>query len=40
MALGLDPYPRKPGVSFQPVEEDPEPDDSPFADLARLRPKA
>lgn len=39
MALGLDPYPRKPGVSFKPVEEDPEPDDSPFADLARLRPK-
>jgi uncharacterized metal-binding protein YceD (DUF177 family) len=36
LALGLDPYPRKPGVAFAP----PEPDEalpSPFAALARLK---
>ena len=37
--LGLDPYPRKPGVAFQPeLGRTPEPpEDSPFAALARLR---
>lgn len=37
LALGLDPYPRKPGVAF----EEPAPDDaaSPFAALGRLRGK-
>ncbi|MEE7458147.1 metal-binding protein [Methylorubrum populi] len=35
LALGLDPYPRKPGVAFDPVTvgEDP----LPFSDLAALR---
>lgn len=36
LALGLDPYPRKPGVEFEPVtEEDSLP--SPFSALARLK---
>jgi uncharacterized metal-binding protein YceD (DUF177 family) len=36
LALGLDPYPRKPGVRFQPLIEDGgEP--SPFAALAKLK---
>ena len=34
-ALGLDPYPRKPGVAFDEEETNPEPTDSPFAALAR-----
>ena len=34
-ALGLDPYPRKPGVSFEAPED--AADDSPLADLARRR---
>ncbi|MBX9758978.1 MAG: DUF177 domain-containing protein [Beijerinckiaceae bacterium] len=38
MALALDPYPRKPGAQFAPVEaEPPERDPSPFAGLARLK---
>ncbi len=36
LALGLDPYPRKPGVEFEPIREGPE-RESPFATLARLR---
>jgi uncharacterized metal-binding protein YceD (DUF177 family) len=37
LALGLDPYPRKPGVEFEaPVAE--EDDDSPFAPLTSLKP--
>lgn len=36
LALGLDPYPRKPGVVFEPIESEPE-EESPFAALARLR---
>jgi uncharacterized metal-binding protein YceD (DUF177 family) len=37
LALGLDPHPRKPGVSF---EDAPEPaGESPFAALARLKPE-
>lgn len=37
MALGLDPWPRKPGVEFTPVEEEGEAAESPFARLARLK---
>jgi len=37
MALGLDPYPRRPGAAFAPVEEVSEADESPFARLARLK---
>lgn len=36
LALGLDPYPRKPGVAFEPPEA-PVEEESPFAALARLR---
>ena len=35
LALELDPFPRKPGVEFEPPKTDPEP--SPFAVLASLR---
>lgn len=39
-ALGLDPYPRAPGVEFEAVEEDTGEDDpSPFAALAALKNK-
>jgi uncharacterized metal-binding protein YceD (DUF177 family) len=38
LALGLDPYPRKPGVTFEDAQPDPEEGSaSPFAALARLR---
>jgi uncharacterized metal-binding protein YceD (DUF177 family) len=38
LALGLDPYPRAPGVEFEPHIEDEAPDRvSPFAALDRLR---
>ncbi len=37
LALEIDPFPRKPGAVFEPLE--PEPGDSPFAALARLSPK-
>jgi uncharacterized metal-binding protein YceD (DUF177 family) len=40
MVLGLDPYPRKPGVAFQPPEVAPAADTppvSPFAALAKLK---
>ena len=37
LALGLDPYPRKPGAEFAaPVAE--EDDDSPFAPLDHFKP--
>ncbi|HEX3502788.1 MAG TPA: DUF177 domain-containing protein [Xanthobacteraceae bacterium] len=36
LILGLDPYPRKPGVVFESPPED-EPDPSPFAALAELK---
>jgi hypothetical protein len=36
LALGLDPYPRKPGAAFAGAEPEPE-RDSPFAALARLK---
>lgn len=35
LALGLDPYPRKPGVDFEPVASGPE--SGPFDALRRLR---
>lgn len=38
LALGLDPFPRKPGVTFEPPKGDQE-GDSPFARLAELRRK-
>lgn len=38
LSLGLDPYPRKPGVAFTPVLES-EPEPSPFAKLASLKSK-
>jgi Large ribosomal RNA subunit accumulation protein YceD len=34
LTLGLDPYPRKPGVSFEPPAQSQSADDSPFGDLA------
>jgi uncharacterized protein len=38
LALGLDPYPRKPGVDFPGhIEDLPGPDESPFAKLAALK---
>ena len=38
LALGLDPYPRAPGIGFPGhVEDDPADDPSPFAALARLK---
>ena len=36
LALGLDPYPRKPGVSYEP-EPGRDPADSPFAALAKMK---
>jgi uncharacterized metal-binding protein YceD (DUF177 family) len=40
LALGLDPYPRSPGVEFPGhIESDKEPESSPFAALAKLKPK-
>jgi hypothetical protein len=38
LSLGLDPYPRKPGVAFTPLLES-EPEPSPFAKLAWLKSK-
>lgn len=38
LALGLDPYPRKPGVEFPGhIEDLPTPEESPFARLAALK---
>ena len=40
LALGLDPYPRKPGAAFvEPEAAAGEPEPSPFAALARLKPE-
>ncbi|MDQ4060517.1 MAG: DUF177 domain-containing protein [Pseudomonadota bacterium] len=36
LALGLDPYPRKPGVRFEPTEPE-DRSDSPFAALSRIK---
>jgi hypothetical protein len=37
LALGVDPYPRKPGAVFEPPAEDPA--ISPFSALSRLKDK-
>jgi len=37
LALGLDPYPRKPGAQFEPIIEDAGDKPSPFAALAKLK---
>lgn len=37
LALGLDPYPRKPGIAFEQDAESAGKDPSPFAILARLK---
>ena len=37
LTLGLDPYPRKPGVSFEPPAQDGSADASPFGELAGPR---
>ncbi len=42
VAMGLDPYPRKPGAVFEPIiEDDPANDDKiqPFAGLSALKPE-
>ena len=36
LALGLDPYPRKPGVDFS-YQDAPDEKDSPFAALGKLK---
>jgi hypothetical protein len=38
-ALGLDPYPRKPGVAFNPPEDAQGGEESPFAALAKAKEK-
>ena len=40
LALGLDPYPRKPDAIFKPVIEAADPEDHPFAALKALQPSA
>lgn len=37
LVLGLDPYPRKAGVVFEPVLAPTDPEDHPFAALAKLK---
>eukprot|EP01037_Dinobryon_pediforme_P021519 gene21519-22403_t len=37
--LGIDPYPRKPGVDFEPLPDPDAAEVSPFAKLAVLKPK-
>ena len=37
VALALDPYPRKPGARFEPVDVEPDRERIPFAGLARLK---
>ena len=37
LSLSLDPYPRAPGVTFDPPEEDDKTSQSPFAVLAKLK---
>jgi len=39
LALGIDPYPRKPGVAFAPPETPEDPDEHPFAALKALKDK-
>ena len=38
LSLILDPYPRAPGVTFEPPKDEPKGPDSPFAVLAKLKP--
>ena len=38
LLLALDPYPRKPGVVFEPPVEPDDPEDHPFAALKALKP--
>jgi uncharacterized metal-binding protein YceD (DUF177 family) len=40
LILGVDPYPRKPGATFESVHTPPDPADHPFAGLAGLKPPA
>jgi hypothetical protein len=40
LALALDPYPRAPGVAFEPPREESEPSESPFAVLAKLKERS
>lgn len=37
--LAIDPYPRKPGVAFEPEVEAPDPENHPFAALKALQDK-
>lgn len=37
LSLAIDPYPRAPGVAFEPPSDSERPDDSPFAVLKRLK---
>jgi hypothetical protein len=37
LSLGLDPYPRAPGVTFDPPKDEPDPKETPFAVLAKLK---
>lgn len=37
MILGIDPYPRKPGIAFVPPETPEDPDEHPFAALKALK---
>lgn len=37
LILGIDPYPRKAGAAFEPVNTPPAPEDHPFAGLAALK---
>lgn len=39
VALGLDPYPRKPGVEYEAAEPEPDEDSSPFAGITILPTK-
>jgi uncharacterized metal-binding protein YceD (DUF177 family) len=40
LSLVLDPYPRAPGVAFEPLKEEPKTTDNPFAVLAKLKPSS
>ena len=37
LILGIDPYPRKAGAVFEPVNAPPAPEDHPFAGLSALK---
>ncbi len=40
LILGIDPYPRKPGIAFSPLETPEDPDEHPFAALKALKAAA